>query len=73
MIQQRSLVLDVVTCGPCLDLISQSLQLLDFTFEVIFELLLLGDVIRLFNLFVDGFEFSNALGHFLEALVDFLL
>lgn len=73
MLQQRRLVLDVVACCPCLDLIAESLELLDFALEVVLQLLFLGDVVGLLNLFVDGLEFGDAFRHLLEALVDFLL
>jgi hypothetical protein len=49
------------------------LQLLDFALQVVLLLLLLGQVIGLLNLLVDGLELLDALGHLLEALVDFLL
>jgi hypothetical protein len=73
ILQQRPLILDIITSRPCLDLVSKPLQLLDLTLEVIFLLLLLGSICGLFDLLVDRLEFCNAFGDLLEAFIDFLL
>lgn len=72
VLQQRRLVLDVIAGSPCLDLIAESLKFLDFSFELILELILLCWVVGLLDLFVNGLEFGDTFRNFLEALVDFL-
>jgi hypothetical protein len=58
-LQQRVFVLDVGATYPCLDLVAQALQFLDFLFEVdleLFLLILLFGAVHLFPYFVEQFD-----------------
>jgi len=71
IIQQRSLVLDIATPQPRLDLIPHPLQLLDLSLKIILKLVLLRRIRRMTQLFERLFEYLDALGHGFEGFVDF--
>ena len=70
---QGTLVLDFVPGRPCLDLVARSLQLLDFSLEVVLKLVLLRCVLGGVDLLVYPIELFDAFVNLLEGLIDFLL
>lgn len=76
-VYERFLVLDVISRGPRLYLVSVPLQLLDFLLEVLLQLLLLGCPRRgradeVLELVVDATKGSETFGDALERAVNLL-
>src|SRR4051812_26928268 len=72
-LQQRPLVFHLVPSGPCLDLIAKSLELLDLSLQIVFELVFLCSVCRRVDFLVDAIEGLYPLRDLFEGFVDFLL
>ena len=73
LLQERFLILDLIAGSPRLYLVSVPLKLLNFAFERVLELFLLGGIGSLLNLIVDTFEGLNPLSDLFVALIDLLL
>ena len=73
LLQQWRFVFDFISSRPCLDLVTKSLKLLDFPFEVVLQLVLLSSIGGGVNFLVDAVELLYAFGDLLEGLVDLLL
>ena len=71
VLKQCRLVLDVIARDPCLDLISESLQLLDLRFQVRLQLLFLRHVCRRLHLVVYRLKKLDALRNLLQGSVNF--
>ena len=70
VLEQDSLVLDVIARNPCLDLVPQSLKFLDLCLQIRFEFLLLRLVCRRLHLVVYALKELDPLRYLLERAVD---
>ena len=70
VVQQLSLVLDVITRYPRLDLVPQSLELLDLCLQVSLQLLLLCLICRGLHLVVYALEELDTLRNLLQGPVN---
>ena len=70
IVQQRLLVLDLIALLPCLDLIPQSLQLLDLRLEILLHLLLLSLICRGLHLLICSLEQLYSFCYLLQRPID---
>ena len=73
LLQKSRLVLDLIAGSPGLYLVSRSLEFLDLFFQVVFQLVLLGGILRRVDLLVNAFECEDAFVDLFERFVDLLL
>lgn len=73
LLEQRRFVFDLISSRPRFDLISESLKLLDFAFEVLLKLVALRSIRGVLDLFVYALKCRNAFGDLLKGLIDLLL
>lgn len=73
LLQERFFVLNFIAGCPRLYLVSMPLKFLDFTFERILKLFLLGGIGSLLDFIVDTFEGLDTLSDLFITLVNLLL
>jgi hypothetical protein len=71
VLEQLRLVLDVIVSDPSLDLVTETLEFLDLSFQVELLLLFLGLVSGRLHLVIYCLEQLNTFGHLFERSVDF--
>lgn len=73
LLEQRGFVLDLIASCPRFDLISESLKLFDFAFEVFLELVALCSICGRLDLLVYALKCRDTFGDLLKGLIDLLL